>query len=78
MILYLYLHYKKILKVLKPCCARAGGGNRRQKGRGINIILYYIILYIIIYIYILLNIYIFFANIPPIFSERFFFFDSAC
>ena len=74
----MYLHYKIILKVLKPYGTRAGRGEGRQKGRGMNIILYYIILYIILYIYRVVNICRFRANAPPIFCQRFFFFDSAC
>ena len=75
LILILHLHYKIILRMLKPYGARAGGGLTAKRKGKINIILYYIILYIILYIYIVVNICPFRANAPPIFSDRFFFFD---
>ena len=78
MILYLYLHYKKILRMLKSCAVGAGRGLKAKRKRKMNIILYYIILYIILYIYKVVNILSFCANAPPIFADRFFFFDSAC
>ena len=49
-IFFLYLHYKKILKVLRPYGTSAGGGEEGKKEGKMNIILYYIILYIYIYI----------------------------
>ena len=74
----LYLHYKKISKLLKPYAAGAGRGEEGKKKRKMNIILYYIILYIILYIYVLLNILTLFANLRVVFAERFFFFDCQC
>ena len=78
MILNIYLHYKKILKLLKAYAARAGRREEGKKKRKMNIILYYIILYIILYIYVLANILPLRANMRWVFAERFFFFDSGC
>ena len=78
MIFGIYLHYKKILKLLKAYVAGAGGGEEGKKKREMNIILYYIILYIILYIYVLANILPLFANMGGVFAERFFFFDCQC
>ena len=64
--------------MLKSYGARAGRGEEGKIKRKMNIILYYIILYIYIYIYILVNILPFRANPPPIFADRFFFFDAEC
>ena len=78
MIFGIYLHYKKILRMLRQGLARAGRGEEGKKKRGMNIILYYIILYIILYIYILANILRLFAREGVVFSDRFFFFDCGC
>ena len=59
--------------MLKVCGARAGRGGGRQKRRKMNIKLYYIILYIILYIYIFINNVPPFANVTPIFCQRFVF-----
>ena len=77
-IFYIYLHYKKILKVLKAYAAGAGGREEGKKKRKMNIILYYIILYIILYIYVFINILPFCANVRGVFAKRFFFFDCEC
>ena len=58
----LYLHYKKILKLLKPYAVSAGRRKEGKKKRKMNIILYYIILYIYIYIDKVVNILPLFAN----------------
>ena len=78
MVFVLYLHYKKILRILKPCCVRAGKGEEGKKKRKMNIILYYIILYIYIYIDKVVNILQLRANRRVIFADRFFFFDCGC
>ena len=78
MIFGIYLHYKKILRILKPCAARAGRGEEGKKKRKMNIILYYIILYIILYIYVLANILPLRAKARVVFADRFFFFDCQC
>ena len=78
MIFCIYLHYKKILRILKAYAARAGRREEGKKKGKMNIILYYIILYIILYIYVLANILPLFANGRVVFAERFFFFDSGC
>ena len=74
MIFGIYLHYKKILRMWKPYCIRAGRREEGKKKRKMNIILYYIILYIILYIYVFINILTLFANRRGVFAERFFFF----
>ena len=78
MIFSIYLHYKKILRMLKAYAAGAGRREEGKKKRKMNIILYYIILYIILYIYVLANILPLFANTRWVFAERFFFFDCQC
>ena len=78
MVFILYLHYKKILKLLKAYAIRAGRGEEGKKKRKMNIILYYIILYIYIYIDKVVNILPMFANEGVVFADRFFFFDSGC
>ena len=78
MIFGIYLHYKKILRILKPYAVRAGRGEEGKKKRKMNIILYYIILYIILYIYVFINILPLFADGRGVFAERFFFFDCRC
>ena len=78
MIFGVYLHYKKILKLLKAYATRAGRGEEGKKKRKMNIILYYIILYIILYIYVFINILPLRANMRGVFADRFFFFDSGC
>ena len=78
MIFILCLHYKKILKLLRPYVARAGSGEEGKKKRKMNIILYYIILYIILYIYKVVNIVPSFAKREVVFANRFFFFDCKC
>ena len=78
MIFGIYLHYKKILRILKPCATRAGRGEEGKKKGKMNIILYYIILYIYIYIDKVVNILPFRAKARVIFAERFFFFDCQC
>ena len=77
-IFYIYLHYKKILRMWKAYAAGAGGREEGKKKRKMNIILYYIILYIILYIYVLANIVPLFANTRGVFAKRFFFFDCQC
>ena len=74
----MYLHYKKILKLLRAYAVRAGRGEEGKKKRKMNIILYYIILYIYIYIDRVLNIVPLRAKARVVFADRFFFFDSAC
>ena len=74
MILNIYLHYKKILKLLKAYAARAGRREEGKKKMKMNIILYYIILYIILYIYVFINILPFRANGGGGFCRAFFFF----
>ena len=69
MIFILYLHCKKILRMLRAYAARAGKGEDGKKKGKMNIKLYYIILYIILYIYIVVNILPFCANATPIFCE---------
>ena len=78
MVFILYLHYKKILKLLKAYAVSAGGGEEGKKKRKMNIILYYIILYIYIYIYKVVNILPMFAKSRVVFADRFFFFDCGC
>ena len=78
MIFGIYLHYKKILRILKPCATRAGRGEEGKKKGKMNIILYYYIIIIIIYIYVLANILPFLAKRRGVFAERFFFFDCQC
>ena len=78
MVFILYLHYKKILKLLKAYAIRAGRGEEGKKKRKMNIILYYIILYIYIYIDKVVNILPSFANGGVVFADRFFFFDCQC
>ena len=78
MIFCIYLHYKKILKLLRAYVARAGRGEEGKKKRKMNIILYYIILYIILYIYVFLNILPLLAKARVVFADRFFFFDCQC
>ena len=77
-IFILYLHYKKILKLVRAYAARAGRGEEGKKKRKMNIILYYIILYIILYIYVFINILPLRANARGVFADRFFFFDCQC
>ena len=77
-IFYTYLHYKKILKVLKAYAIRAGRREEGKKKRKMNIILYYIILYIILYIYVFINICSFRVCTRGVFAKRFFFFDCQC
>ena len=78
MVFGIYLHYKKILRMWKPCAARAGSREEGKKKRKKDIILYYIILYIILYIYRVVNIVPLFANTRGVFADRFFFFDCRC
>ena len=68
MIFILYLHYKKILRILKAYAIRAGRREEGKKKRKMNIKLYYIILYIILYIYIVVNILLFRAKGGVVFS----------
>ena len=78
MIFGIYLHYKKILRILKPYAVRVGGAEEGKKKRKMNIILYYIILYIYIYIDKVVNILPLRAKWRVVFAERFFFFDCQC
>ena len=78
MIFGIYLHYKKILRMWKPCAVRAGRGEEGKKKRKMNIILYYIILYIYIYIDKVVNILQLRAKVRVVFADRFFFFDCQC
>ena len=78
MIFSIYLHYKKILKLLKPYAAGAGRREEGKKKRKMNIILYYIILYIYIYIDKVVNILPLRAKVRGVFADRFFFFDCQC
>ena len=77
-IFILYLHYKKILRVLRAYVARVCGLEEGKKKRKMNIILYYIILYIILYIYKVVNILPLRAKARVVFADRFFFFDCQC
>ena len=78
MIFSIYLHYKKILRMLRVYAARAGRGEEGKKKRKKYIILYYIILYIYIYIDRVLNIVPPIAKARVVFADRFFFFDCRC
>ena len=78
MIFVLYLHYKKILRMLKAYATRVGRREEGKKKGKMNIILYYIILYIYIYIDKVVNILPFCAKPRSVFADRFFFFDAEC